>query len=383
MSFPFALLLLLAQDGGAITTAASLSRRHIANSTPDASGLWQLRRTQKRPLCGQGKHLPELYVLGAKKAATTSFAADLMKSGIGSVAGAAKEWHFFDSRMDWRNAGDPGSLHEEYKKWLRELPPCPHNALKVHTSERNVLADFTPENLLMIPLPGDAWTRGPWPPWKYRGETALFPIDNNMVNLPKVLTMFYGLLARNLVFTILLREPLRRMQSGWHAFRSGNAGTSAWECSANFSCALKDRLEHVSQKPTGYRNAVFSSLYGQQVKEWLIHFDAKQFVFVPYRVYTTGHMDSICRALEEKLNLASVCESLGKKASMKWHNEHPLLDNEVEHDLLFRWQKFLKPDLDLLLSKLSSASRDGAFLAAYDGPDGSKPDITTWLLRSW
>jgi len=377
-------VLYLVQDAGPRATAVSKKSRNGSVFQIQA-GPWRPGTAQRdrTPLCDQGKLLPELYVLGAKKASTTSFASDLMEAGIDSVAGHQKEWHFYDSRMDWRNAGDPSSLMKEYRRWLDELPPCPRTRVQGDPFKQTVLADFTPENMLMVPLPVESSVRGPLPPWAYRGESAKFQVDDDKVNLPKVLMMFYGQRASSLVFTILLREPLHRMQSGWYAFRSGSSGKSQWECSASFSCALKDRLELVEQQPPTYRNAVFSSMYGLQVTEWLMHFEATQFVFVPYKIYVTGEKDSICFALAKRLKFAMQCDSLEKPASFKWHTTHPSLDKDITSELLLRWREFLKPDEDLLLAKLTSASKEGAHLAGYGGPAGSKDNITTWLQRGW
>ena len=49
----------------------------------------------------EGRHAPQLYLLGAAKGGTTALAAALLKAGVLSAAGAKKEFHFFDrARLD-------------------------------------------------------------------------------------------------------------------------------------------------------------------------------------------------------------------------------------------------------------------------------------------
>merc|ERR1740130_2407917 len=101
-----------------------------AEHTLNIEDVWQCEEAPWRPfpteqadLCIEGKAVPKLYVLGAQKTSTSSFANDLACAGIApvpSTSGNPKEFGFFSGRLKWSGA------EKEKDEWLNQLPYCSH-----------------------------------------------------------------------------------------------------------------------------------------------------------------------------------------------------------------------------------------------------------------
>lgn len=93
-------------------------------TTAAARGKDGVRRTG-HGLCLQGRRVPQLFLLGAQKCATSSLAEDLMHMGVDAATQHNdKETHFFDT---WTGPDDPSAQSDmavERADWLQSLPNC-------------------------------------------------------------------------------------------------------------------------------------------------------------------------------------------------------------------------------------------------------------------
>ena len=91
--------------------------------------------------CIEGKLVAEFYLLGSPKCGTTSLAQDLIRGGLPSNVNV-KESQFFFRAMQHNNGLcynlNASSLKDE---WLK------YSSLACPTSERQVIADYSPEHL--------------------------------------------------------------------------------------------------------------------------------------------------------------------------------------------------------------------------------------------
>merc|ERR1719276_591606 len=210
-------------------------------------------------LCIKGRQVPQLYVLGEPKTATTSFSWDLMSAGIETLGVQLregrpekpkgycfKEMHFFDGVMNWDHVHEEGSLAyaAEKHKWLDLFDSC--------GVERRVLADFTPSNLLMTPRP--------WPAL-YKGTRKW---EKPEIDLPNLLPALYGDEQSRLVFVVMLREPLALFQSLWYCCMGGGEKTSE-----RFREALTLHLDNVDGNVTNAEGWVWRLLFARHIEGWL------------------------------------------------------------------------------------------------------------------
>mmetsp|Transcript_56521 Transcript_56521/g.127048 ORF Transcript_56521/g.127048 Transcript_56521/m.127048 type:complete len:347 (+) Transcript_56521:46-1086(+) len=282
------------------------ARRFVASSTElvtdagSAPASLQAALTQPMSvLCSRKKWLPELYVLGAPKAATTSLAWELVHNGIPSTATMAsynstvgvdealynltvgvdqafqreqsessfmntKEWYF---ALQWvvnhDFVWDPAAAKED---WFRSMPACPVVDSSLAT-ERKLFAEYNPGFLSMV---GDSATLG--------GFGSLIGVSpNSSVNLPAWMQMLYGPLITRLTFVVMLREPLSAMQSSWYHARTykdstgkepmGILGVAA---AHSFLSQLQETMEQFEQGHVSLW--LWHVAYGTQLRQYLSFF---------------------------------------------------------------------------------------------------------------
>eukprot|EP00928_Gymnodinium_smaydae_P009271 TRINITY_DN13433_c0_g2_i5.p1 TRINITY_DN13433_c0_g2~~TRINITY_DN13433_c0_g2_i5.p1 ORF type:complete len:225 (-),score=14.74 TRINITY_DN13433_c0_g2_i5:215-889(-) len=218
----FVLVVTLAM-GRCDPSALVLLQGRARKLSPLASSGWS-SHAHGELVCREGRWLPELFVIGSQKAATSSLAHDLISFGVkplnlhasedesrecyekGGDGCTHKEFHFFDTRFE-RLFEERKSVEDVSNFWsafLDQLPACPTSAL----ADVGLLADLTPDYAPLVPMPDNQSPSG----WAYGRCVHCF----SEVNLPKLLAGMYGHQAKNLKFAVTLRSPIARMQSAWY-----------------------------------------------------------------------------------------------------------------------------------------------------------------------
>jgi len=350
------------------------------------SGPWQpvLQQADKKDnICKQDKFLPKLYVLGNPKSASTSLAANLMYAGVTPVGPDCrggdtcklgqerhdvqmKELHFFDTVMNY------SKQNESMKNWLDVLPDCPHKNNSEPLLMKQVIGDFTPNYMQLVPRPKNAETPGkdrPYMNW------------DTHTDLPKVLSEFYGKDSQNITFAVMLREPLERLQSLWHCCMCPDK--KAEKCGPNRTFA-GDLEKAMGKHPLVYSDWLWQSSYSRQLKGWLQYFHPSQFVIIPmHEINRENRGESVCRELSTRLNFEMGCDSKGASIQRVNVNKHPSLEQEAGLDLVHQFRKMVEPENTDLFKTLGMMHLQGAGLANYDGPKGYPEAIESWLRSGW
>lgn len=357
-------------------------------------------------LCVDGRLLPELYVLGAAKAATTSLAADLLGAGVevaerdcrskndkcdgwvntSRLTAHVKEFHFFDFAMDWLD-GSVDAMEGQRRKWLSTLPQCDGTDT---SGGRRLIGDFTPDNLRLLPLPvgvePDGYFQGTFQSWLLkRGAAARAQATQREINLPLALRqVYYKEQSNRLNFVVMLREPAERMQSHWYCCicPDGDCRRSQY---GSFSNDLREALVSAQSTPAVYNDWLWYSLYGHHLEEWLTHFDSEQFTFVPYKEYVVGDKDRLCREIAQRLHFAMDCDSGSAEAT--WigrKNAHKRPQDDLEPAVFQKFQEFIAPENQHLVQLLAWAHTQGATLLNYETVVvGDKLSVKDWLETNW
>jgi len=355
----------------------------------------QPKEASKDPgnLCIDGHLLPELYLLGAPKSSTTTFALDLIFAGIWRVHDqwSDKEFHFFDGMMEWEFKGDDG-FEAQRTNWMRWFPECP-TAKRAGLPEgedppRRLLADFTPDYMRMVPLPLGSKRFGTFPPWSGNGRFRLGQMPahgDTVVSLPPILHRLYGEQGSKRVAMIaLLREPLARMQSAWYHAQSFNFTNECVDCKApNFRVSLREHLAMATKNPPTYTDWVWTGMYGHQLERWLHHFEASRLFVVPMGYLMKGDKDAICRRLSQHVRFNIDCDSKGRAMDHEWSHPHPPMSEDIGKYLQDQFSTFMEPHTDHLVKVLSENSLKGTVLATYEGQLGNHDAVKEWLVQGW
>jgi len=328
---------------------------------------------KSRNICVDGKQIPDFYVLGVQKCATSSLADNLMLAGMTNVHGDLnpKEFHWFDHRMDYLLEGASGA-EKNKEEWLSWMPDCPQ-AGSGGNVRRNVLADFTPDYFRIVPRPQDFTPSDRY--WmKVQEEDVMGPV--------KVKEM-YGENAKKLQFAVMFREPLAQMQSAWYHAQSFNFTNACKSCvGSSFKAVLEQNLKGLNEKPRVLTPWIWTALYARQLEPWLEHFDASQFYMIPMHQLTSEKKDNICKDIGDRLQFKVDCESQGVESLHAWSHEHPPVDEDAGY-LRRLFNKFIAAENAKLVKMLTKAHALGMGLANYDGPVNDEDEVQAWLESSW
>jgi len=325
--------------------------------------------SEPQSLCDHGKLLPEVYVIGAIKTATTSLDEDLETyAGIhpapGNTAETFKEWYFFSRWLLWDRPVLP--LDEAHTEWLSSFPECPPE------NTRELMADYSVDNSYMIDAP---------PNFEFYGAYE------NMTSIPRRMIGFYGDFSSRLKIVMMLREPLSRSQSEWY-FTGGGWDPLPRRCSEcrlgpTFSTAIQAALE-VAQNGTKLRleDWLWKSFYAAQLTDWIKYFP-RQILVLPYRYYVDAETTPLVSQLLQEM-IGFPRDAVWKEASHENPSPHPPLDGDIAPDTRQAFENFFAgPNRDLV-KLLASAQLDrGVSLALYNGTAGSESEIEKWLLDGW
>lgn len=339
-------------------------------------------------LCAEGRQLPELYLLGAQKCATTTFAEDMVSLGIDN-AGTWKEFHFFDKFWNGPNPSSDAEFELQRKAWLEMLPEC-------ETKTRRVLADYTPSNLRLVPLPsGTRPTGTQWGLW-FLDHNSTDEVENaarNPLNLPFALRSVYGEEgSKRLTLVVLLRDPLARMQSAWYAAseRTEDDHTKWQQChdckAHSFTEALDRTVKRAERMPPVYDDWLWTSMYARHLDAWLAHFGPEQLYVVPYKLFVEGGASRtrVCWDIMRRLDYPANCTKLQTSDSVSNAHPHPPIEDEkIPRDTLQRFKHIMKAENDLLITLLTEAWSHGSVLAHFNGVSGSPEEVKAWLEDGW
>lgn len=313
-------------------------------------------RAAANNFCAEGKLLPELYVLGAPKASTTSMSIDLSKAGVGCVQ-KVKESNWWGKKLvefNFSFATDPASISRLRAEWLEAMPPCPQ-------ARREVIGDFSPGYLSMVPSNAG--------------------VDQTL-NLPSMLRAMYATeaAARRVTLTVMIREPLARIHSHWYySGPSGYAFHRNQPLPTTFSADLEGFLSG-SFNEFRMKQRVWYSSYGAQLQQWQQHFSPEQFLVVPIKAYVEDGL-AVCNALSERLAFQIGCTA-ETSHGMK-NKPYPSLMDDVTPEIRERFLATIEEDTNTLLKVLASGQAKGMHLPRYEGAEGSESDVRAWLERYW
>lgn len=345
----------------------------------DEKSPWKIMaqgKDEHRNICIQGKQVPDFYVLGVQKCATSSLANNLMEAGMKNVHGDLnpKEFHWFDHRMNY-SLPMPDGYETNKAQWLSWMPECPIDGM------RSVLADFTPDYLRLVPRPHKDFTiRSSLREWMKVQEMDILG--------PQKMRNLYGPVpAQRLHFAVMFREPLAQMQSAWYHAKSFNFHNACKSCKASsFKEALQTNLEELKEQGKSDRILspwVWTTMYARQLEPWLKFFNPSQFYLIPMKQLTGEKKDNICYELSSRLSFGVDCNSEGAESLHSWSHEHPQVDEDAGPEMRKAFDRAMAPEKWRLIKLLTNASRSGMGLANYEGQAGNATAIKGWLEGSW
>jgi hypothetical protein len=342
------------------------------SEAPSSVGFAANRTRQQPNMCIDQHLVPELFIIGAQKSATTSLAVELTQGssaivtrtfGEGEWPSSWKEPHFFD----WR-------YNEGRWSWLSGYPACP--------DYRAVAVDMTP----MV----------------------------HTTYVPARIVEWYGDLSAQLSLVLLLRDPLSRMHSAFYHEKECiqkpellNIGFSQYSlrvlgnpgyCSArSFEGSFKDE------------DPFCDSLYADQLYEWFKYFKGTQFTIIPYKYQAGRNNDeySIAESFYAKYGIP------GKR--MPVEHAYPRPHNTLEKDLVSlgdvsgnhksateksRHHRTVAEDLEAGLHNKIESLLDGlsgahvlanifvtvaprAYLYGFTGDRSDEGAVARWLANNW
>jgi hypothetical protein len=357
-------------------------------------------------LCVNGVLLPRLYLLGAQRAGSTGFALKLSKAAGVRSAWKAKEFHFFDRLQEacTRDLVDPTRLYSgtctpNTTEWRAALKKGAKAGFKKAGKKkpkfckaeagapRTVLADYTPINL------------------KY-------------VDLPEVLKQLYGSLLDELVFLVLVREPVARAQSaywigimrhGYHIHTEAQAARVLAEHGKphNFTLpmAVKKKCEkwdtEIACKTSFAHNlevadaltaaglvtdSLWRGQYAAQLRPYLAVFKPSQFVVIPSHFATTHFDKVLADDVAPRLKLSSKTFVHQKDTVHNKHRHPPLEEDLLNAENQKKWKEWSDmqtDDLAELLTKHRVNQPDGIRLSGYNGNSGDVTAVKKFLMENW
>lgn len=357
----------------------------LAREVGEEAANHALREAQKAPLCIDGKLVPELYVLGTQKAATTSLAYDLVRAGVKELQlleAVALDNSTFASNTSLISTSEEANETMQ-ARWLRNLPQCPTTT---SSSRKTVLADMTPRNLRLVPLPSDV----------RRSDHDFVPAAYSAAgaDAARMLSELHGPTAQNLTLVVLLRDPLERLLSTWY----DKDCTYCRASNMTFEKALTLTLAEARQTPPAYQDWLWGSMYAPQLRHYLQFFEPRQLMVVPFQQYVKFGKQVLFKKLAAQLHAEHLDDATlsllgdqkegrstsGKVAShLNGNEDRPKADDVVSESLQKDFQAFLEPSVGDLADLLAETGRKGAWLANYTGSVGSASDVRQWLTSTW
>lgn len=310
---------------------------------------WSSRSQSQSNLCidipGDGEYFaPEFMLIGAEKAATSSFMLMFQTAGVifpsnfnDSVLAphaVPKELHIFD--VDDR-------FESGKAFWLHHFPKCSRGV-------RMVATDFTPSYLYH-------WVA------------------------PERIRASYAEQSSKVKFGVIMRDPLLRAHSSFHYWKRG---VGRYLCDrefieVEFSAYVKGHLLNGGD-PCGLMKA---GDYSVLLERYFKEFNASQFTIFPFKQLTQpARNDSTAfRDLWHSLGLAGDAE---EPEPVRGNDQpHPSLQDDLDADTLSALEAHIAETMPVSkLATLLSASEQKPTLAGYKG-DLYQESIAAWLQENW
>jgi len=334
---------------GSINSALAVKEDYSCKVPENWTSTWKHQQSEpKKPnLCDEGKLLPELYVIGAQKASTTSFMID-------AVQGAGLGCHndFWGKKYnELSNDMDDTKIAELKASWLESLPACPSQG-------RQILGDFTSTYL----------TKGEIP----RALRKMYKDED----------------LDRLTIVVMLREPLARTQAHWYM-------TKAEDRNATFQEDVEGLLNNTATDQM--KDIMMHTRVAANLDQWLKIFPAANFVIVPFLAYSHQGGPQTCGMLTERLAMNGIhCEFGAPWAprAFPWNPrprvdekhdepEHPKLEDDIEEDVIDKFHMYMQDDMQTLVKQLVEGNKFGMKLLRYEGAPGNEKAIKTWLNKWW
>eukprot|EP00438_Fugacium_kawagutii_P006005 Skav200017 [mRNA] locus=scaffold2535:37130:38212:+ [translate_table: standard] len=343
--------------------------------------------SSRQGACVEGNLLPNIYVLGAQKSATSTLSWALMNgAGVTLSTKVLKSWKGGAiwgkeslivarslSHYAQENMTEPAVQKRFAGEWRSLFSSC-----EDFPNSSNV-GEFTAENLAFT----DPAFAKDWPTLSvareelFERETPLLGFD-----LPPVLRYSYGDHFARVRFFVLLREPVSRVQSQLYQFQKNHCKREPLAADIPFDVTqhLREELRaFVEDHVVGYK--IWHGLYGRHLLEWFSYWPSSQFLVVPYK-YLSSETDTVCQSVQQHLALDFDCSQLRKR----YNNDgasHPTLEQEVPEDLLRRVNQALQIEFKLLVDVLVNNSKSVVMPALKSQGDATPADVEQWLVRGW
>lgn len=289
----------------------------------------------KQNLCIDGHLAPEFFLIGAQKAATTSFSAMLAHPNLilphrlpGEPSTFGKELHTFCNEKNFKKG-------KEF--WLSHYPTCT-------TDTHMVAADMTPEYLQ------DHHT-----PWRMKE--------------------FYGKQIVQLRFATILRNPAERIHSAYHFYKN------TLDIGCEYNNLGQTFYDHMLKIINGSDpcNFIQGSQYVEHFENFLQVFNSSQFITVPF-LEVVAPKDGVSRA-----NIA-VWESVGlsgepaKIAHANIHNHTSLFEDLGDEEMMGLFQDYVDEKVNVTeVAKVHIKHNIKVF--GYNGHD--QDALADFLKKSW
>jgi len=303
-------------------------------------------------LCIGGKLSPELLVLGAEKAGSTSLC-EMLSESPGLVFSAEPVHR---KREDGkRRVKKEAQLFSNPKKFqrfgLRFFPECTQ-------APRRVAVDCSPQYL-------------------YTPGTTQRIID------------WYGPSAPRLTLLVQLRDPVRRFQSSFQFWRRVNDRANT----AQFAdCARRALESSATRRPPSHawmENCDMNlnrTMYAEQLAPYLEAFSPQQLIVVPMS-YTVapgqGDLPDVPEFVWRRLGVA--LPGSPRAVLHETRNDHATIEDDLGPALLSRLRALLDERTGArVLARLFAAPRGGGpTLYGYGGAPGDEEAIAAWLASRW
>lgn len=333
----------------------------LAHTLPAALTLTSIvKRTAPHDnLCIGGRLAPELYVIGAQKAGTTSLAEELAASPFISTFTKLEftnfYWPHYVSGFTFRTRKEPHFFDWYFDDgrdaWLRSMDTC-------RSDVRMVAADMTP----------------------------MFQVKE----VPARIAQWYGAQSNSLKFVVLLREPMSRMQSAFYHTKEyveqSDLANVTFEqyvtriVDDSSICANLSLASLNGEIPENVHEPFCDSLYAEHFPHWFEYFDASRFTIVPFTFQISR--DNITVSVAD-----SILDDIGISRSHQpvAHDNarsHPKLDDDLNPELFAKVHDIIEARSGpLVLARIFVPLP--VQLYNYTGSSVDEEGIALWLSKTW
>lgn len=231
--------------------------------------------------------------------------------------------------------------------------------------------------------------------------------------LPTALRDLYGSQAGSLSLVLLIREPLRRMQSAFYRLHadswaegdfqrlvrslrnastkpeSPDTETGIGSLPLNYEGVLLNRPRLARWAEGGEARCWYNSMYSLLLEGWLENFHPRQFVVLPNKWALThtreavGLIASLGAALSPELVDTEVRSTLGSLTDRS-RNDHPPIEADLDADAA-DWLRntYFVPDFDRLTGQLVAGAADGLKLGGLSTPRPSRDTVKDHFANNW